>query len=113
MKTYNIVAYFIMALSFVSCEKSSEESIEEIAIEAPTNYTVFLSSSNNLNAVVLGTSNDELIVKNSVASFFEIPSEYVKFRDSDEISFYYTSNCQANIELYNAAKNTANSFQVF
>ncbi|MEH6760625.1 MAG: hypothetical protein V7687_05605 [Maribacter arcticus] len=113
MKTYNIVAYFIMALSFVACEKSSEESTEEIAIEAPTNYTVFLSSSNNLNAVVLGTSNDELIVKNSVASFSEIPSEYVKFRDSDEISFYYTSNCQANIELYNAANNTANSFQVF
>tara|TARA_R110002153_G_scaffold30587_7_gene93847 strand:- start:5866 stop:6990 length:1125 start_codon:yes stop_codon:yes gene_type:complete len=113
MKTYNIVAYFIMALSFVACEKSSEESTEEIAIEAPTNYTVFLSSGNNLNAVVLGTPNDELIVKNSVASFSEIPSEYVKFRDSDEISFYYTSNCQANIELYNAANYTTNSFQVF
>jgi hypothetical protein len=113
MKTYTIVAYFIMALSFVACEKSSIVSSEEITIETPANYTVFLSSSNKLNAVVLGTSDDELIVKNSVASFTEIPSEYVKFRDSDKISFYYTSNCEANIQLYNAGNNTVNSFQVF
>jgi hypothetical protein len=102
-----------MVLCFVACEKSSIVSSEEITIETPANYTVFLSSSNKLNAVVLGTSDDELIVKNSVASFTEIPSEYVKFRDSDKISFYYASNCEANIQLYNAANNTANSFQVF
>jgi hypothetical protein len=102
-----------MALSFFACEKSAEESLEKIAIEAPTNYTVFLSNSTKLNAVVLGTSDDGFVVKNPVVSFSEIPSEYVKFRDSDEISFYYTTNCQANIELYNAANNTANSFQVF
>jgi hypothetical protein len=113
MKTYTIVAYFIMALSFVACEKSSIVSSEEITIETPANYAVFLSSSNKLNAVVLGTSDDELIVKNSVASFTEIPSEYVKFRDSDKISFYYTSNCEANLQLYNAGNNTVNSFQVF
>ncbi len=113
MKTYNIVAYFIMALSFVACEKSAEDSPEEIAAEVPTNYTVFLSSSNKLNAVNLDTSDDELVIKNSVASFLEIPTEYVKFRNSDEISFYYTSNCEANIALYNATKNTANSIQVF
>tara|TARA_R110002074_G_scaffold161480_6_gene319451 strand:+ start:9609 stop:10733 length:1125 start_codon:yes stop_codon:yes gene_type:complete len=113
MKTYTIVAYFIMALSFVACEKSSKVSSEEFTIETPANYTVFLSSSNKLNAVVLGTSDDELIVNNSVASFFEISSEYVKFRDSDEISFYYTSNCEANIQVYHASNNTTNSFQVF
>lgn len=113
MKTYNIAAFFIMALSFVACEKSTEESSEEIAIEVPTNYTVFLSSSNKLNAVVLGTSDDELVVKNSVASFIDIPSNYLKFRNSNEISFYFKNNCEASIQLYNAMSNTAISKEIF
>ena len=113
MKTYNIVAIYIMALIFVACEKSSEESVEEIAVEIPANYTVFLSSGNELNAVVLGNSDGELVVKKSVASIIDIPSTYLKFRDSDEISLYYQSNCDANIQLYNAVSNTAISNEIF
>lgn len=113
MKTYNIVAYLFMALSFSACEKSSVANSEEVATVIPSNYTVFLSSSNHLNTVVLGSSDDGLEVQNSVTSFTEIPSKYTKFRTSDEISFYYTKNCEAKIQVYNAKSDIVKSYEVF
>tara|TARA_R110002051_G_scaffold56046_9_gene104008 strand:+ start:4143 stop:5267 length:1125 start_codon:yes stop_codon:yes gene_type:complete len=113
MKTYNLVVCFVLAFSYVSCDKSStiNSEIEENGIAA--NYTVFLSGNDQLNAVQLSTFNDELVVDSELSTFTSIPSRYKKFRTSTDISFYYTSNCQGYIQRYNAINDDVQVLDVF
>lgn len=104
---------FVLAFSYVSCDKSStiNSEIEENGIAA--NYTVFLSGNDQLNAVQLSTFNDELVVDSELSTFTSIPSRYKKFRTSTDISFYYTSNCQGYIQRYNAINDDVQVLDVF
>ena len=71
MKTYNFVACFMRAFSLVACEKSTDEQLEETVIETDiaVDYTVFLKANDNINAAVVSTGQDYLVVGDEVASF--------------------------------------------
>ena len=113
MKTYKFVAIIVMAFGFVSCEKSSGEIPEELTYSSKGDYTVILKSNNELKATILGDSKEGLVVQSEAIGFKEIPDNAFKFRTSEEISFYYTSSCQAFIQLYDATDDDRTVFSVF
>ncbi|APQ19130.1 hypothetical protein BTR34_18175 [Maribacter hydrothermalis] len=104
---------FVLAFSFVSCDKSSSASSEIEETGIPVNYTVFLSKNNQLSALELSALNGELTVNGELSTFANIPSTYKKFRTSNDISFYYTSNCKGYIQWYNVISNEAMLLEMF
>ncbi|TLP81314.1 hypothetical protein [Maribacter sp. ACAM166] len=113
MKTYNLVACIIMAFSFAACDKSTEESSEELSMALNANYTVFLKSNNQLTATILGSAKAGLVVQNAATNFKDIPLSSFKFRTVKEVSYYYTSNCRATVQIYNAVSDTSTMLSVF
>jgi len=113
MKTYTIVVCFALAFSFIACEKYSEEGPEEIAIDFTSNYTLFLENNNQLNTLVVSSVNEGMILKNAGTSFTDIPLNSLKYRTSNDISFYYTRNCQAYLQWYNAFNGGNKSIELF
>jgi hypothetical protein len=113
MKTYSLLAPMVMALSFVACEKSTVVDFEQAPTNLAAAYTLFLKSNNRLNTYVLGSTDEGLVMQNGATAFGEIPSNSLKYRAGEEISFYYTSNCEASLQIYNAANDTATELKVF
>mgnify|MGYP003639991214 FL=1 len=113
MKTYNIVACLMLAFSFVACEKSTDTSTEEIKTSVVSDYTVFMQNNNQLNAVVVNSTGEEIIVENTLASFNDVPSNSLKYRTTLDISYFYTSNCQSNFQWYDASSETTKSIPLF
>ncbi|WP_430425590.1 hypothetical protein [Maribacter litoralis] len=115
MKTYNFVACFLLAFSFVACEKSTDEQLEETVIETDiaVDYTVFLKANDNINAAVVSTGQDNLVVGEEVASFGLIPANAIKFKSSSSLGYYYTANCEASLQWYNAEEQLSKTIQVF
>ncbi|MDP5062456.1 MAG: hypothetical protein NWP64_11110 [Maribacter sp.] len=113
MKTYKYVACFVLAFSFFACEKSSEQIEEEISITIDADYTVFLQRNNQLSGVVIGSTDDELVVKNTLTSFNAIPANALKYRTSTNISYYSSSNCEASLQWYTAENSISKSISLF
>lgn len=102
-----------MAFSFAACDKSTEESSEELSMALNANYTVFLKSNNQLTATILGSAKAGLVVQNAATNFKDIPLSSFKFRTVKEVSYYYTSNCRATVQIYNAVSDTSTMLSVF
>ena len=113
MKTYNLVAIIFMALISVACDKSSEVDSEQHIPNFATDYTLFLNSNSRLNATVFGSTDQGLVMKNESETFGDIPTNYLKYRTAEDISFYYTSNCEASLKLYNITDDTTKKMTVF
>lgn len=101
-----------MAFSFIACDKSTEENLEELPTAINTNYTVVLKS-NKLTATIIASDEEGLAVKNAATNFEDIPFTALKHRAADEVSYYYTSNCKATIQLYDAVSDTTTMLSVF
>ncbi|TDT45430.1 hypothetical protein CLV90_2517 [Maribacter spongiicola] len=113
MKIYKYVACFVLALSFFACDKSSEQVEEEIPITIDADYTVFLQRNNQLSGVVIASSDDGLVVKNTLTSFNTIPANALKYRTSTNISYYSISNCEASLQWYTAKNSISKSISLF
>ncbi|WP_324026908.1 hypothetical protein QSV08_04350 [Maribacter sp. BPC-D8] len=113
MNTYKYVACFVLAFSFFACEKSSEQVDEEIVANVQVDYTVFLQNNNQLNGVVVASANDEFAVKSTVSSFSNIPSNALKYRTTNDIGYYSTTNCQATFQWFNAEDSSSESVSLF
>ncbi|WP_405414389.1 hypothetical protein [Maribacter sp. Asnod1-A12] len=113
MKTYNLVACFTLVLILVACEKSSDEVSEENKTSIEANYTVFVKNDDLINVVIVESVEEQMTVKNMVDSFGDIPSSSKKFKTSKDISFYFTSNCEANLKWLNLENMTTKSITVF
>ncbi|TDS15246.1 hypothetical protein DFQ03_1886 [Maribacter caenipelagi] len=113
MKTYKYVACFVLAFSFFACEKSSEPVEEEIATSAQVDYTVFLQNNNQLNGVVVASANEEFTVKSNVNLFSNVPSNALKYRTSNDLGYYSSTNCQATFQWFNAENSASQSVALF
>lgn len=113
MKTYTFVAVLMMAFSFVACEKSNETSPDELPSGFAVNYTVLVKSNDRLNTQFLGSTDAGLVVKNEGSTFSEIPSNALKYRSSDRMSCYFTTNCKAKVQLYHVANDVSTILEVF
>lgn len=113
MKTYPLVAVLMMAFSFVACEKSNETVPDELSSGSVANYTVFLKSNDRLSTQFIGSTDEGLFLKNESPTFFEIPSNALKYRSSDKITCYFTTNCKAKVQLYNVANDASTVQEIF
>ncbi len=113
MKTYSHVAIIFMALSFVACEKSTVVDSEQAPTNLDADYTLFLKNNNRLNTNVLGSTDAGLVMKNGANAFDEMPSNSLKYRTGEEISFFYISNCEASLKIYNVTNDTARELIIF
>ncbi|HDZ06226.1 hypothetical protein LCGC14_0292280 [marine sediment metagenome] len=113
MKTYNFVACLMLAFSFVACEKSTDTSTEEIKTSIVSDYTVFMQNNNQLNAVVVNSTGEDISVESALISFNNIPSNSLKYRTPLDISYFYITNCQSHFQWYDASSATTKSIQLF
>lgn len=102
-----------MAFSFTACDKSDVDNTDEVPTALSSKYTVFLQSDNEITATIIGDSDEGFVVKSAATNFTNIPSNSLKFRTAEEVSYYYTINCEATIQLYNATIDTTTIFSVF
>lgn len=113
MKTYTIVALFLMGLGFMSCEKSIEESPEELPVSYNAAYTVLLTGANSLYAQRLGSTVNGLVVNNESSAFVASTSEFLSFKTEDGISIYSDTECDARVQLYNSVTDETTILEVF
>ena len=113
MKTCNLVACYVLAFCFIACEKSSEVITDDITVGPAADYTIFLENNNQLNAIVVGSTDEGMVLKNAVTSFADTPSSSLKYRTFNDISFFYNSNCQAYLQWFNAIDGSNKSIELF
>ncbi|MGC1514307.1 MAG: hypothetical protein WA810_01915 [Maribacter sp.] len=113
MKTYSIAALLLVAFSFVSCEKSEVETTKEVSETFTANYTVISKNNNRLNTQLLGSTESSLTLKSEVSAFIELPSNSLKYRTADRISYFSTENCTANLQIYRPSSDETVLYEVF
>ncbi|WP_419211700.1 hypothetical protein ACNR9Q_13260 [Maribacter sp. X9] len=113
MKTYKSVAILLMAFSFVACDKSTDGISEESQTTVTADYTIFLKGSNRLDTQILTSAQDGLVVKDETSAFVSTPLRSLKYRTSEKISYYSTSNCEATVQVYDVIKDTSIALEVF
>ncbi|MEO9479839.1 MAG: hypothetical protein ABJO28_00835 [Maribacter dokdonensis] len=113
MKTYNFVACFVLALSFVACDKSTNEQQEETSTNIAVDYTVFLKTNDNVNAVIVRDNEGNLATESEVVSLGNIPTSAIKIKSVNGLGYFYTANCEAALQWYNSENQTSGSVQLF
>ena len=107
------MACYVLAFCFIACEKSSEVITDDITVGPAADYTIFLENNNQLNAIVVGSTDEGMVLKNAVTSFADTPSSSLKYRTFNDISFFYNSNCQAYLQWFNAIDGSNKSIELF
>ncbi|SNR44534.1 hypothetical protein SAMN04488009_1784 [Maribacter sedimenticola] len=110
MKTYNYVAYIGMALSILACDTVTNIDTEEPSSLIDADYTVILEKDGRTSAVILAAAEDGMELKEESAGFEKIPNTTQNYRDKQSIGYYYTNNCQAFVQVFNAQND--NSFVI-
>ncbi|WP_405382391.1 hypothetical protein [Maribacter sp. LLG6340-A2] len=113
MKTYKYVACLGMALSILACETPTNTDLEVPSSIIEAGYTVFLEKDNQISAIVLTSNETGLTLKEASTDFEKISSSVQKFRDRQYLGYYFTNNCEANVQLYNADEDSTFRTAVF
>ena len=86
---------------------------KEVSKTFTANYTVILENNNRLNTRSFGATESGLTVQSEASAFIEIPSNALKYRTADIISYFFTENCTASLQIYRPSSDETVLYEVF